>query len=90
MTIETLAAKTKLRFTPRDIGRWRKIFVWNGISEPSKVFDSEEQFREFCVEHGVRFDDPNNPFLIESCNHYVMSQQYSVTQWTLIGWLKYE
>lgn len=88
--IKNLVAKTELRFYPRDIERWRKTFVWNGISEPSKVFDSEESFRQFCADHGVRFDDPENPFMILPCDHYVFGKQYVVQQWTTIGWINYE
>lgn len=83
-------SKQQLRFYPRDIGMWRKTFTWNGISEPSKVFDDDEAFKQFCQEHGVRFDDPDNPFLIEPCDDYVWKKQYSVTQWSVIGWINYE
>lgn len=83
-------AQTRLRFFPRDMGRWRKTFTWNGISEPSMVFNSEESFRKFCAEHGIRFDDPDYPFLIEPCGHYVWGKQYAVTQWTCQGWINYE
>jgi hypothetical protein len=84
-----LVAQTKLRFFPRDIGLWRKEFTWNGISEPSRVFNGEDEFREFCKSHGVRFDDLDNPFLIEPC-HFVWGKKYIVKQWTVIGWLNYE
>lgn len=82
-------AQTQLRFFPRDIGVWRETFTWNGISEPSKVFTSEESFRTFCAEHGIRSDDPNYPLLIEPCYH-VFGKQYIVKQWTVIGWINYE
>jgi hypothetical protein len=81
--------KNKIRFFPRDIGLWRKEFVWNGISEPSRVFDGEVELREFCRLHRVRFDDEVNPFVIESCCN-VWEKNYVVKQWTVIGWLNYE
>lgn len=84
-----LVANSKIRFYPRDMGLWRKTFTWNGISEPSRIFNGEESFRKFCAEHGVRFDDLDNPFLIEPC-HHVWGKQYIVRQWTVIGWLNYE
>lgn len=88
--IENLVAKIKLRFYPRNIGMWRKTFTWDGISEPSKLFDSEESFRQFCAEHGVRFDDSENPFMLIKCNDHVSGKQYAVHQWSTIGWINYE
>jgi len=88
--IYPLVAKTSLRFFPRDMGLWRKTFQWNGISEPSKVFDDEEALKKFCAEHGVRLDDPDYPFMLRRCDNYVFGKQYSVMQWTCIGWVNYE
>ena len=85
-----LVAKTKIRFYPRDIGLWRKTFTWNGISEPSKVFDSEQDLKKFCEEHGVRMDDPDYPFTLLPCDHYVFGKAIVVQQWTVIGWVNYE
>ena len=79
-----------IRFYPRDIGLWRKTFTWNGISEPSKVFDSELTFEEFLSSHGIRFDDPENPFTISPCGNYIWGKQFSVVQWSCIGWINYE
>lgn len=79
-----------IRFYPRDIGLWRKTFTWNGISEPSKLFDTLESLKQFCVEHGIRLDDEKYPFLLEHSDHYVMGKKYAVVQWTCIGWLNDE
>lgn len=79
-----------IRFYPRDIGLWRKTFVWNGISEPSKKFDDIESLKQFCGEHGVNVNDENFPFYLESCGDYVMGKQFTVMQWTCIGWVNEE
>ena len=85
-----LVAKTKIRFYPRDMGLWRKTFTWNGISEPSKVFDSEQELKQFCEDHGVRMDDPDYPFMLLPCDDYVFWKALVVQQWTTIGWVNYE
>ena len=83
-------AKSKLRFYPRDIGLWRKTFTWNGISEPCKVFDSEQELKKFCADHGAKVDNPDYPFMILPCSHYIFGKQYVVECWTAIGWVNYE
>lgn len=42
-----------IRFYPRDIQLWRKTFKWNGISEPSKIFDSVDGIVEAVAESFV-------------------------------------
>ena len=79
-----------IRFYPRDIGLWRKTFVWNGISEPSKVFNSIESLKQFCGLHGVRIDDNDYPFHLVKCDEYIFGKEYAVMQWTCIGWVDNE
>jgi len=79
-----------IRFYPRDIGLWRKTFTWNGISEPSKVFDDVESLKQFCSDHETRLDDEKYPFRLELCGNYVWGKKYAVMQWTCIGWVNDE
>jgi hypothetical protein len=88
--MKLLVAKTQLRFFPRNIGLWKKSFIWNGISEPSKVFDSEESLKKFCGEHGVKLDDPDYPFMLQPSSHYIFGEQLAVMQQTCIGYVRYE
>lgn len=72
------------------MGLWRKTFTWNPGLEPSQVFDSEQELKQFCAEHGVKIDDPDYPFLLLPCNHHVFGKALMVQQWTCIGWANYE
>ena len=79
-----------IRFYPRDIQLWRKTFKWNGISEPSKIFDSVDALKQFCIDHGIRVSDEKYPFHLESCDNYISDKKYAVIQWSCIGWVNDE
>jgi hypothetical protein len=78
-----------ITFYPRDIGMWRDTFNFN-THRLSKIFYDIDELISFCKKHGVRFDDPNNPF--EILNDFTSSAfgdgTFVVKQWTVIGWLK--
>ena len=79
-------------FYPRDIGLWRKSFNFEmpGIHGPSKIFYDRDELIGFCKQHGVRLDDPKNPFEIlnDFANPVFGDGTFVVKQWTVIGWLK--
>jgi hypothetical protein len=92
-----------ITFYPRDIELWRKTFDFaegysqeRGITlvaQPRKdcrVFYDRDELIGFCKEHGVRLNDPLNPFEITGpTNHPVFGEgTFTVKQWTCIGWLK--
>jgi len=84
-----------ITFYPRDIGLWRNTFNFNtrsiyGIDTPCKFFYDRNELIEFCKKHGVRLDDPNNPFEIlnDFSNPVLGDGTFVVKQWTVIGWLK--
>lgn len=86
-----------ITFYPRNIGRWRDVFDFNPpiTLTPKektnyKVFHTRDEFIEFLKDHGVRLDDPEFPLTIKfyGTHHVLGDGVYTVTQWTLLRWLK--
>jgi hypothetical protein len=86
-----------ITFYPRDIGLWRNDFDFSPditLTPKSRTnhitFPDRDNLIGFCKQHGVRLDDPENPFeILGPHQHPVLGPDtYTVKQWTVLGWLK--
>jgi len=86
-----------ITFYPRDIGLWRQDFDFTpDITLVPKTktnhvtFSDRDDLIGFCKQHGVRLDDPENPFeILGPMNHPTLGPDtYVVKQWTVLGWIR--
>ena len=86
-----------ITFYPRDIGLWRGHFDFAPditLTPKSKTnhqrFSDRDDLIGFCKQHGVRLDDPENPFeILGPENHPTLGPDtYVVKQWTVLGWIR--
>jgi hypothetical protein len=74
---------------------WRNYFDFSPrpvIPDDGKrreqTFQDRSEFINFLKEFGIRLDDPKNPLKFELCGFPERIGQYSVIQWSCIGWIK--
>lgn len=80
----------KVRFYPRDIGMWRKVFDFDSAEQYVYAdFENLAEAIDFLKLHGVKLDDREFPLEFRPDAHMQDSIRitHAVIQWSLIGWI---
>lgn len=80
----------KVRFYPRDIGMWRKVFDFESAEQYTYVdFENRVELIDFLKQHGIRLDDPEFPLEFKAGAPIQDGRQltHTVIQWSCVGWI---
>lgn len=81
----------KVRFYPRDIGMWRKVFDFDSAEQYVYAdFENLAELIDFLKQHGIKIDDPKYPLVFgveTTINDDSREITHCVVQWSCVGWI---